>query len=258
MKKNIFFIILILVMHKSYNQNYNIEYEYEDLNKFKCKANLYIRANKESLFRVNDQREGGVTQNSEENVILVYNDKVSKIIYSTLVKSIVRLPLYSKEIIYEDLNSKVKWNLTKKTKIIGKYTCQEAKINLNGRKYSIWFTPEIEIAFGPYKINGLPGLIVELYEETSKTKITFKSIKKLNGTTDFENYKKYILSKKILSYNEYEVFLIKTMKQKKKNTFAKMKEYGATISYSEDQAAFTEHIIDIPTNLVSELKKIKE
>jgi GLPGLI family protein len=257
MKKYFFIIVLFLLAHKSYNQNYNIEYEYEDLNKFKCKANLYIKSNKESLFRVNDQREGGITQDAEENMITVYNDKVSKIIYSTNAKSIVRLPLYTKEIIYEDVSSKIKWTITKETKKIGKFTCQKAKINLNGRKYSIWFTPEIEIAFGPYKINGLPGLVVELYEETSKTKITLISIKKLDDSKDFENYKKYILSKKVLSYTEYEVFLIKTMKQKKKNEIAKVKEYGATISYSDNQAAFTEHIIDIPTNLVSELRKIK-
>jgi hypothetical protein len=102
-------------------------------------------------------------------------------------------------------------------------------------------------------------LVVELFEETNNIKITLSSFKKTIDLKDFENYKIYTLSKKTLSYIEYEKKLTQTMVTKKKSMYSKIKEIeGATIKFSENQSAFTELIIDIPTNLVSELKKIKE
>lgn len=258
MKKIKYLLCLLLCNINLFSQNYNIEYNYEDINT-NCKSNLYIISNKESLYRINDEREGGVKKNEEtDNMEIVYNDKISKIFYSTNEKSIVRLPLYKSEIIYSDLNSKLKYKLTGKQKKILKYQCQEAKFDLNGRKYTVWFTPEVEINFGPLKINGLPGLILELTEETNKVKITLNSFKKIINLIEFKNYKKYLLNKTALNYSDYEKRLVKIMVAKKKSMIAKIKEFeGATIEFSENQGAFTELIIDIPTNLVSELKKVK-
>jgi GLPGLI family protein len=256
--QNVFF--LLLCKFSLYSQNYNIEYNYED-NNTKCKSNLYIISNKESLYRINDKREEGVKVNEKDEmeVEIVYNDKISKIFYSTQKESVTRIPLYKSEFLYSDLNSKIKYKLTGKNKEIKKYQCQEAKFELNGRKYTVWFTSDVAINFGPYKINGLPGLVVELFEETNKIKITLSSFKKTIDLKEFENYKIYILSKKSLSYTEYEKKLTQTMVTKKKSMISKIKEIeGATIEFSENQVAFTELIIDIPTNLVSELKKIKE
>ena len=82
-------------------------------------------------------------------------DKTSKLFYSTNKVAITRIPLYKNEIIYSDLNSKINFKLTGLKKKINTYNCQEAKFNLNGRKYTIWFTPDLGINFGPYKINNL-------------------------------------------------------------------------------------------------------
>lgn len=259
MKKFQCLFFLLLYNLTLFSQNYNIEYKYEDTNT-KCKSNLYILSNKESLYRINDERDGGVKRNEEtDNMEIVYNDKISKIFYSTTEKVIVRLPLYKNEFIYSDLNSKLKYKLTGKEKKILKFQCQEAKFNLNGRKYTVWFTSEVEINFGPFKINGLPGLILELFEETNKIKITLNSFKKLIDLKEFKTYKNYLQNKNVLNYTDYEKKMVKVMTAKKKDMITKIKEFdGATIEFADNQAAFTELIIDIPSNLVSELKKIKE
>ena len=256
--KNLLYLFFIY-SQTIFSQNYNIEYNYEDINT-KCKSNLYVLSNKESLYRINDEREGGVKRNEEtDNVEIVYNDKISKIFYSTSEKAIVRLPLYKSEIIYFDLNNKISYKLTGKQKKILKYNCQEAKFILNGRKYTVWFTPELEINFGPLKINGLPGLILELTEETNKIKITLNSFKKTINLDEFKKYKKYLLNQNVLNYSEYQKKIVMIMITKKKSMIAKIKEFeGASIGFSENQEAFTELIIDIPSNLVAELKKIKE
>lgn len=61
-----------------------------------------------------------------------------------------------------------KWNIknTKDTLIAG-YRCKEAQTIFRGRKYRAWYTLSIPINDGPYKFQGLPGLIVKI-EDTLK------------------------------------------------------------------------------------------
>ena len=47
------------------------------------------------------------------------------------------------------------------------------------------------------------------------------------------------------------------MTKRKKANYAKMAELGVTVNYDENQKAFTQFIIDVPTNLVTDLQKIK-
>ena len=41
------------------------------------------------------------------------------------------------------------------------YDCIMAESDYHGRHWKAWFTPEIAIAFGPWKLRGLPGLILK-------------------------------------------------------------------------------------------------
>lgn len=40
------------------------------------------------------------------------------------------------------------------------YNCMKASIRLWGRKWDVWYTPEIAVGYGPWKFHGLPGLIL--------------------------------------------------------------------------------------------------
>ncbi len=51
---------------------------------------------------------------------------------------------------------------------------QKAEVFFRGRQWNAWFNPEIPISMGPYKFYGLPGLIVELYD--NKNDYNFKLI----------------------------------------------------------------------------------
>ncbi len=57
-----------------------------------------------------------------------------------------------------------KWDLHQETKQIGKFTCQKATIKFRGRSYIAWFTNEVPVPFGPWKFQGLSGLILEVYD----------------------------------------------------------------------------------------------
>jgi len=54
----------------------------------------------------------------------------------------------------------INWNILNDKKTIGGFNCQKAQGKFRGRTYTVWFTKSIETSFGPWKLNGLPGLII--------------------------------------------------------------------------------------------------
>nr|WP_315032724.1 GLPGLI family protein [uncultured Chryseobacterium sp.] len=78
------------------------------------------------------------------------------------------------------------WKIAKETKIINELKVQKAETYFGGRKWIAWFNPEIPLSYGPYKFNGLPGLIIEMYD--SKNDYFFKLVKSEKIPSDYENY----------------------------------------------------------------------
>lgn len=66
------------------------------------------------------------------------------------------------------------WELASETKEIIGYICQLATCNYRGRVWKVWFTPDIPINEGPWKLFGLPGLVLEANDE--KNHYTYKAI----------------------------------------------------------------------------------
>jgi len=96
----------------------------------------------------------------------------------------------------EDL-SDVTWEILPETKEISGFKVQKAKTNFAGRNYIAWFTSEIPISDGPYKFNGLPGLIVKIADENEYyvfELIGFKSLK--DPIFDTESGEKYLETEK--------------------------------------------------------------
>jgi GLPGLI family protein len=56
------------------------------------------------------------------------------------------------------------WKITSESKQVEGYSCQKASTHYRGRNYIAWFDPEIPISDGPYQFNGLPGLIISVYD----------------------------------------------------------------------------------------------
>ena len=61
----------------------------------------------------------------------------------------------------EEENEVPAWQLLTDTMTILSYHCQKAICHFKGRDYEAWFTSEIPRSEGPWKLHGLPGLILK-------------------------------------------------------------------------------------------------
>lgn len=64
------------------------------------------------------------------------------------------------------------WQISTETKQLLSYTCQKASGTVKGRAYTAWFTTDIPASFGPWKLHGLPGLILEAYDNANRIRFT--------------------------------------------------------------------------------------
>ena len=81
------------------------------------------------------------------------------------------------------------WIITDSTKTVCGYACQLATTDFRGRSYKAWFTPEIPISDGPWKLSGLPGLILEAYDTQNHYHYTLIGIKQSDlKPVEFYNY----------------------------------------------------------------------
>ena len=59
----------------------------------------------------------------------------------------------------------LQWKIEGKDSVIAGYHCQAATASLRGRQWRAWFTLDIPVSDGPWKLCGLPGLILRATDE---------------------------------------------------------------------------------------------
>jgi GLPGLI family protein len=90
------------------------------------------------------------------------------------------------KVYYADSLDLFDWQLHPEKKEILGYWCNRATVSFAGRDYTAWYTTAIPIAEGPYKFNGLPGLILEIYDSQNQFHFTAHGIK-TTATGDIDN-----------------------------------------------------------------------
>ncbi|MPS71903.1 MAG: GLPGLI family protein [Chryseobacterium sp.] len=79
---------------------------------------------------------------------------------------------------------KINWKISSEKEKIGEWSTQKAEADFAGRHWTAWFSTDIPIQDGPYKFQGLPGLIVKVEDRTGSHKMELKGIKNINGELD--------------------------------------------------------------------------
>lgn len=74
----------------------------------------------------------------------------------------------------KDVYNPFNWNVSSETKQILNYTCYKAETTFRGRKWVVWFSPALSLPYGPWKLHGLPGIILEAADSTGE--MSFKAV----------------------------------------------------------------------------------
>lgn len=78
---------------------------------------------------------------------------------------------------YDEPFSEIEWDVVAdSTKMILDYQCIMATTDYHGRKWTVWFTPEIPMQDGPWKFCGLPGLVMEASETSGQHRFSITGI----------------------------------------------------------------------------------
>jgi GLPGLI family protein len=81
---------------------------------------------------------------------------------------------------------KIVWKVSSEKKQFRSYSVQKATTDFAGRTWVAWFTTEVPIQDGPYKFAGLPGLIVEIADQSGSHKMEMKGLFKTKETQQEE------------------------------------------------------------------------
>ena len=215
-----FLLILLLASNGFCQQKGLIKYNYtEALQKGNLKGytyNSYMVFNNEQSYYVTAKDSLEINKNINEEKI--YSDdesssiqmgaKVSddgdQVVYSK-TKNTMWSSLYCGEIFYiKELTPKIKWKIEKETKKIGKFNCKKATSTFRGRNYIAWFTSEIPLPYGPWKLNGLPGLILEAYDTKKCVNWSFTSIEYPSKTKENIKYLTIPKKRKAVNYEDFK------------------------------------------------------
>lgn len=95
--------------------------------------------------------------------------------------------------------------------VIG-YDCIMAKTSWRGRDWTAWFTPEIPVGNGPWKLHGLPGLILKAEDSTGQHRFTAtglqqtsSSINIMPGNYTYESISRPEMLRTLRKYDEFPI-----------------------------------------------------
>ncbi|RRJ90341.1 GLPGLI family protein [Paenimyroides tangerinum] len=183
--KFLFTFLGIFILNVTHSQNILAEYDifYNTDHPMRRGSVLYYDYNSQtSIFRENyknlpwDIKENEhdadfiatVAKNLDNEFVLFDFKKRECFLIEDFVKSTYKV---------EEIFPVFDWQITSDEKQIGNLNCKKAIGNYRSRKFEVWFAAEIPIQVGPWKFNGLPGLVIEAYSLEMRYHYVLRNIK---------------------------------------------------------------------------------
>jgi GLPGLI family protein len=129
-------------------------------------------------------------ENNNVNIIVPDTDNRPAIYMDFSSNNLFNIvPMFNENNVLIEKIPKIDWEIIDEFKTLNKLNCQKAIGYFRGRTYTAWFSSEIPLPFGPWKLNGLPGLILEVKDD--KNQVYFGAFKiDFKDANVIENYPK--------------------------------------------------------------------
>lgn len=82
---------------------------------------------------------------------------------------------------YEEPLPELDWELEEGDSTILDYPCQKASADFRGRRWTVWYAMDLPYSEGPWKLTGLPGLILHAHDAAGEFFFDAIDIRKGNG-----------------------------------------------------------------------------
>lgn len=139
--------------------------------------------------------------------------------------------------IYAKDSVNLSWELGNKKDTILGFPCQNAFTEIRGRKYEVFYTQQIPLPLGPWKLYGLPGMILKaqpLYYKKYSFEATAVVLNPSKELVLINDYTK-IPEKDILTWEEFEKTLVERKLNKQKSIISNEKDQNVSITFSANE-----------------------
>lgn len=109
--------------------------------------------------------------------------------------------------VFADTLFPMEWVLKDEEKMIEGIPCRKAVSWFKGRGYCAWYAPSITNADGPWKLGGLPGMILEAYDDDDQWHMTYVGSQPSTGFD--EEYFEEKIRKGVEGFQGYATYLKK-------------------------------------------------
>ncbi|MCU7613929.1 GLPGLI family protein [Chryseobacterium sp. GMJ5] len=201
MKQIIIFVITFIFVYTNAQTRatrffYDLTYKTDSLKNIKILTVLdvtdqksiyrdYLVVSQDSIIQqqIDQSRKSGIRVDMNQII------QLPKFTYKVIKPYPIKEIIFSNKILQDEINyhemPKLDWKIKAEKKKIDSYETQKATVLYGGREWTAWFAPEIPFQDGPYKFNGLPGLIVQIADKENLYSWKLSGVKKI---TNFNEY----------------------------------------------------------------------
>ena len=184
----------------------------------KIQAQAILSFSNESSFYKTGLYKNLVSEDTTEIIQSNDEDKIESVYISFKESQMISRQFAFTELVWVGSNlDKIDWKLLPQRKVIASFVCHRAEGKVRGRLYTDWFAPDIPTNAGPWKLNGLPGVILEAVDSENKVKFVADKVSLFNKSSINSTLIKPTTKQKVLNEPEF----LKVMRVNKDN-FIKM------------------------------------
>ncbi|AZA59010.1 GLPGLI family protein [Chryseobacterium shandongense] len=208
--KTLYFIILLAVSVTAQTHRfvYDVVYRPDSASIEIRKANYYLDINPDETFYY--ERPFFVSDSIEKaSGLRTFSGKANDLMSKKIkTREYTLYSIQSFDIYQLKDEPKISWKIEKETKKTSSLQLQKATAKFGGRNWIAWFSKDIPFQEGPYKFYGLPGLIVEIYDDNENYHFSLNKSENFTETQFISFYKNAKARGVEILYSKYQSMLL--------------------------------------------------